>query len=246
MLSRVAPGSPLRSVLADGLEPVFYGIQAVRTGVGEIVLGFFRGPFLLEENRRLRALVETARAHEETHRELAQENDRLRALLDFKRPSPWPLVPAEVIGHELRLWSRTLLLNKGTRQGVESGMAVVTPAGLVGRVAEAAGDTSRVILVTDPHFRAAALLSQGRVSGLAAGTASGECLLTYLPLDAPIQAGEPVLTGGGRSFCPGGIPIGTVVSVAPDPSKLFLSARLRPAVNGAGAEEVLVVRTSGE
>ena len=215
-------------------------------GLEKVVIGFFRGPFLLEENQRLHQRLAAAQAHEETHRQLFQENARLRNLLDFKSRSAWRVIPAEVIGHELRLWSRTLVLNKGTNQEVYNGMAVITPTGLVGRVSEVGSSTSRVILVTDPHFRVSAALSQSRVSGLVTGNASGDCLLTYLPLDTELKKGEPVLTSGGRSFCPEGIWVGTVLSASPDSSKLFLSARIRPAVNGAAMEEVLLVRTAQE
>ncbi len=212
-----------------------------RTGFCRVLFGISRGPFLLEQNQILRNQLATALAHEETHRQLSMENGRLRALLDFKAKSSWRMVPAEVIGREMSLWSRTLLLNRGTRDGIENGMAVITPVGLVGQISEAGGSASRVVLMTDPHFRVAGTLARTRTFGLITGNASGECLLTYLPLNADLKSGEPVLTTGGRSFCPEGIPVGTVQAVNEDSSRLFLSARIQPAVNLSALDEVLIV-----
>ena len=121
-------------------------------------------------------------------------------------------------------------------------MAAITPVGLVGRVSEVGTAASRVILVTDSHFRVAATLASSRISGLVTGTSSGECLLTYLPLDAQIKEGEKVLTSGGRSFCPGEILIGVVGKPQVDSSKMFLVARVRPAVQGGSLEEILIVQ----
>lgn len=239
-------GSSLRMFFMDRLRPGFEGFQAARVGLGRLILGFLSGPFLLEQNQTLRNQLAAALAHEETHRELSEENSRLRALIGFKKRSPWAVIPAEVIGRDLGLWSRTLLLDKGTRDGVRNGMAVTTPVGLIGRISEVGGASSRVILVTDPHFRVSATLASSRISGLAAGTASGECLLAYLPVNAELKEGEKVMTSGGRSFCPEGIWIGSVGKPQPDSSKLFLFSRIRPAVQAGAVEEVLILKHGGE
>ena len=232
--------------LAGWLKPAFQGIQSTQIGMRDLLLGVVRGPILLEENRILRAQLQTLQAHEQTHRDLFEENKRLRALLGMKSASSWKWFPAEVVGREQGLWSRTLLPDRGAREGIKAGMAVVTPEGLVGRVSEAGPAVSRVILVTDPHFRVEAVMSPSRVSGLVAGNTSGDCLLTYVPKETQIKAGEGVLTAGGKSFCPEGVAIGVIRSVSKDPSELFQVARIRPAVDLSAVDEVLVLRSREE
>lgn len=223
------------------LKPAYQGLQIARSGIRSFLLGFLRGPFLEEENRALGRELEALRAHEETHRQLSEENTRLRGLSEFRAKVPWRMIPAEVIGRDLSLWSRTLLLDKGARDGVRMGQAIITPVGLVGRINEVGRSSSRGILITDPHFRVAAFTSVNRVSGLVLGTASGECLLTYLPLEVPVPSQESVLTSGGKSFCPDGIPVGAIRAVNEDSSHLYRTARIRPAVDLGSVEEVLVV-----
>lgn len=239
-------GHTLRMVLTDRLQPALEGFQAARTGFHRLLFGLLNGPFLFEENRMLRDRLAASFAHEETHRELFEENARLRTLVQFKKSIPWAAIPAEVIGRDFTLWSKTLLLDKGSRDGVAGGMAVVTPAGLVGRIGEVGERSSRVVLLADSRFRVTATLSSSRISGLAAGTPSGDCLLTYLPVSAEVKEGEKLLTSGGRSFCPGGILIGSVGRPEADESRLFLAARIRPAVQAGAVEEVLILKHDGE
>ncbi len=228
-------------VLDGAFKPAWEGIQAARFGLQHFLLGILEGPFLLEENGALRSQLKTAAAHEETHRQLFEENARLRSLLEFKDQAPWKLIPAQVMGREFGLLSRTLLLNKGERDRIRVGEAVITPVGLAGRISEVGPSSSRMILITDPHFRVAATVSHSRISGLMVGTTSGDCILTYLPKGAELKVGETVLTSGGRSFCPARIPVGTIREVRDNSSELFRLAPLRPAVDGSAIDEVLVV-----
>lgn len=234
-------GQSFRAAVGDGLAPSFEILRAGRLGVGRLLSAGLEWMSVYEENRILRAQMETFRAHEETHRELYQENRRLRRLLEFQGRAEWRTTSAEVIGREVGPWSRNLLVDKGKREGVREGMAVITPTGLVGRVSDAGLSSSRVVLMTDPHFRVTGTLAKTRISGLVTGGGNGELTFTYLPLDLEIQRGEAVLTAGGRSFCPEGISVGIVRKIEVDRSQLFRSARLEPAVNSGTVEEVLIV-----
>ncbi|MCM8812032.1 MAG: rod shape-determining protein MreC [Candidatus Omnitrophica bacterium] len=235
-------GSGTRLGLAAVLKPALEGVRSFQVGFEHFVLGIFQWPFLQEENRFLRLQVMTLSAHEETHRGLFEENERLRALLDLKRNSRWELVPAEVIGREFGSWSRTLLIDRGQRHGLKNGMAVIAPSGLVGRLSEVGKEVSRVMLLNDPHFRVSAVASQSRDMGLVIATSSGDSLLTYIPLGVVLKEGDKVLSSGGVSFCPADIAIGSISVVVEDASRLFQTARLKPAVDLGSVEEVLVVK----
>ena len=127
-------GGSLRGTFLGWTRPLFETVRVVRegfSGIGTGVLDIFS---LEEENRILRSRLEALLAHEETHRELFRENARLRELLEFRAKAGWKVMPAEVIGRELGPWSRGLLLDKGSEQGIHPGMAVITSVGLIGRI----------------------------------------------------------------------------------------------------------------
>lgn len=234
-------GHSFRTTVNDLLTPPLEVLNAGRRGIDHFGSAVLEWMTVYEENRLLRAQRETLRAHEEIHRELSQENLRLRRLLKFREDSPWRTLAAEVVGREMGPWSRNLLVNKGERDGVREGMAVVTPVGLVGRVGEVGAASCRVVLMTDPHFRVSATLRTSRISGLVSGGGAGELTLTYLPLDLQVQPGEAVLAAGGKSFCPEDVPVGVVRKVRLDRSQMFQTAQLEPAVNPGAIEEVLIV-----
>lgn len=239
-------GAALRMTFTGWMEPGLRIVHAAQKGVHQLFTGLFRGVRLAEENRRFKQDLAALLAHEETHRQLFEQNARFRELLEFKAQAPWTLIPAEIIGRELGPWSRTLLLDKGARAGIRSGMAVMTPVGLVGRVSEVGSTTSRVRLINDFHFRVPGTVSKTQVAGLVKGGSPGECVLTYLPPGSEVPPGTLVVTTGGKSFSPKGIPVGTVKKIEPDPSQLYWTATLQPAVNVNALEEVLVVVEAGE
>ncbi len=239
-------GGTVRLAFVQGVKPVFELVQALQTGVRFFFVGLLKGPILQEENLSLRKEIQTLQAHEETHRQLSEENARLRSLLGFKGSVPWKCVPAQVIGRQRDLWSRMFLLDQGTVVGIRPGMPVLTPVGLVGRIADVGDSSSRAFFLNDPHFRISAMIAETRVCGLVIGTSSGDCLLTYVPLDATLKPGQRIVTSGGKSFCPGEVPIGSIQSVIQDSGSLFQSARIRPAVPLAGAEQVLIVAVPSE
>jgi len=237
-------GSGIRMSVTESFMPLLKAAQAARSGIVTLFLGLVKAPYLEEENRLLREQVGTLLAHEETHQQLFQENARLRNLVGFQAKAPWQILPAQVIGREYSLWSRTLLLDKGREAGVRVGQAVIASVGLVGRISDAGRKVSRAILLTDPHFRVAATTAESRISGLVTGTSSGECLLTFLPLSAESKPGEMVVSSGGRSFCPEGVSIGRLESLKNDPSGMFRMGSLRLAVDASAAEDLFVVLSS--
>lgn len=239
-------GASARDTFIGWVRPVFEGVGIAKEGFGFLGGGVLEIFSLAEENKILRARLEALSAHEETHRELYRENARLRKLLEFRAKAGWNVRAAEVIGRELGPWSRGLLLDKGTKQGVRQGMAVITSVGLVGRIAEAGPNSSRVALLTDPHFRVMGRLPETGVSGLVTGGPTGECLITYLPLDEQFKEGQAVLTAGGKSFSPEGIPIGVVRRVWKDSSEMYQTASIMPAVHLGAIDEVLVVSWHSE
>lgn len=137
-------------------------------------------------------------------------------------------------------------MDQGVEAGIRPGMPILAPGGLVGRTTEVGSFSSRGILLNDPHFRISALVSETGTAGLLIGTSSGDCLLTYIPRESVVQPGQSVVTAGGKSFCPAGVPVGSIQCVINDPSALFQSAKIRPRVSLAALEDLLVVTHPSE
>jgi len=197
--------------------------------------GFHR---LRAERDELRAQVAALTQQVTDAQEAAKESRRLHELLELRSASVPSLTVARVIGRSPWPWAQAIVLDRGRQDGVAIDAPVVVPAGLVGRVAEADERTSRALLLTDPNFRAGVILERSRQEGLLTGTPTGECLVTYLPLEADVQPGDLVLTAGISPIFPRGVRVGQIVSVKEDPSRSYRIARLRPAAALSSLEEV--------
>jgi rod shape-determining protein MreC len=140
-----------------------------------------------------------------------------------------------------------IYIDRGTRDGIEAGMAVITPDGIVGKVSRADRSTSQVLLISDPLSGAGVLLERLRLNGILKGTQSGHPEVMNVMADEKIEIGDKLITTGGDRVYPKGLPVGTVISVSPDKDRdPFLAIRVKPAVNLSQLEEVLVVTQLSE
>lgn len=179
-----------------------------------------------------------------TFDELARENERLKKLLDFKRSTPVKSIAAHVIAWNLSPWRKTVVLDKGSRQGLKKDMTVVVERGLVGRMMEVGPTTARVILLIDPDARVSAITEQSRAQGIVSGDGSPFLSMNYLDLDAGVAVGEKVLTSGIGGLFPKGLGIGKIESIAKSADGLHLVARIGPWVPFSKLEEVLCLEFS--
>jgi len=192
------------------------------------------------ENRLLRLQVAGLRSENEQVEEIRLENERLRRLLAFRESADLSAIPAEIIGEDSSGWSRTVLLNKGTDDGIVLGAPVVVTEGVVGRVVRAGAGEARVLLVTDPSSSVGALVQRSRSRGVVRGN-SDDLHFEFVLRDDDIVVGDRIVTSGmGMSF-PKGLLLGKAEIVYQERFGMFQTIEMKPAVDFSRLEEVLVL-----
>jgi rod shape-determining protein MreC len=147
--------------------------------------------------------------------ELIEENQRLRKLLGLAKDLSRPYIAAEVIAIGGSNWFHTLVINKGSQDGIREGAPVLCHEGLVGRVWEVRSHHSIVLLLTDRHSAVGVTLTEHEgVYGIVKGTGKRWCELIHLSKHVVPKKGEVLLTSGLGGVFPKGIPVGEVVSVS--------------------------------
>lgn len=225
--------NPVQKTFKPGLS--FIGL--LKRQIGGIIF-YHRNMVKAEE---LGAQVEVLRGKLFDLRELYQENSRLEKLLNFKQKSPLRFIPARVIARSPESWSSSAIIDKGKYNGLKNGMVVVNQRGLIGRIAECADNVSKILLINDPSQGISSIVQRSRQEGLINGTLGGNLIMRYLPLDAQITAGDIIVTSELSLIYPKGLLIGRVINVGRDFSGLNLYATVKPAVELANIEEVLVI-----
>jgi rod shape-determining protein MreC len=141
----------------------------------------------------------------------------------------------------------TLVISRGSRDGVKLNSVVVAPAGVVGHVYDVGLTTSAVLLLTDSYSAVGAMVQrpQSRAIGVCKGSREPLVSMLYLARDADVKVGDIIVTsgrGGDRGIYPSGLPIGTVVEVQNDASGSTRHVSVKPAVDASKLEEVYVLR----
>lgn len=194
------------------------------------------------ENQQLRAQNRELLDRRRSFADLEREVSELRALLELREEFQLTVAAARVIAVSPSNFEWTISIDVGERDGVERGMAVISPAGLVGRVLQTTATASRVLLVIDPNFSVAARSVSS--SGIGVLDGRGSEPLRFSPLDARVVLAEDdelVTATFAGSAIPAGIPIGLVVARDETGSRLSSSYVVRPFVDVTTLDHVLVV-----
>lgn len=194
-----------------------------------------------EENEILREIIEELRRDRIQLLEAQQENERLRSLLAFRERMEQPLLPARVVAWDGSGWFQTLVLDRGSNDGVSEGMAVVAVPGVVGQIMECSAHFSRVLLITDPNSSVAAIVQNSRSPGIVEGDGRDRCVLKYLPPSEKVHEGDVLVSSGLDRIYPKGIPIGTISRIRREESRMFQDIKVTPFVDFRKLEEVMVL-----
>jgi len=194
-----------------------------------------------QENDRLKADIKQLNSALVTASEAIQENDRLVRLLDLRKTVKEPTVTASVIGEDVTPWFRTLTIDRGSADGILEGMPVLAADGIVGQTIKVATNSSRVLLLTDHASSISAMIQRSRARGVAKGRGDNLCSLEFTMRGEDVQVGDQVISSGIGGVFAKGLPIGEVTMVKKGEYGIFQTVTIRPYVNSAHLEELLVV-----
>ena len=144
---------------------------------------------------------------------LQKDNDRLREILNLQESPNKNNISAAVISRKTGSWWRQIILNKGSKDGVEIGSIVTGPGGLLGRVKNTSSFTSSVLLLTSPESKVAVWVDRIQINGLLVGSGDDYPTLILYSKDADIKVGDFVSSSPASTLLPPNIPIGIVLSI---------------------------------
>jgi rod shape-determining protein MreC len=197
-----------------------------------------------EENQGLKQRLAAMEIQLQEQRALASRTTKLQELLELQQSAELPTVAAEVIGGNPNAMAgiREITIGRGTADGVQAGMAVMAPHGIVGRViGQPAARAARVQLLIDRYAAAGALTERTRAGGMVVGAERQPPLAMELVSNLQdVKPGDLIVTSGIDGIYPKGFAIGWVETVERTKG-LYLSIAVKPAVDFSSLEEVLVV-----
>ena len=149
-------------------------------------------------------------------KQLEVDNKRLREILSLQRSSDSDTISATVISRKTGSWWRQIILNKGSKDGVEIGSSVIGPGGLLGRVINTSFFTSTVRLLTSPESKVGVWVERIQTQGLLVGSGNDYPKLIFYSRDVDIKVGDFILSSPASTLLPPNIPIGIIHSIDED------------------------------
>ena len=214
-------------------------VEAVRGGSS----GFFHDYIRLHdadaENRRLREENGKLKMDNIFLRNELSEADRVKALQMFQAETQSKTIAARVFGVGAAASAKMVYLDRGSVSGVERGMAVVTPDGIVGKIIAVYPTASQALLVTDPDFAAGVISQKNQARGDIKGTGKDYCIVDYVPSSEKVEVGEWFYTSGDDRIFPRGFPAGVVKQVRD--AQPFKEIIVEPSGPHSGLEDVLII-----
>lgn len=236
--ARVDAISTAVQTLVDGPSSV---LRHGADNVDEFWTGITHASSLTEENRRLKALLQSASLYDERVSALLAKNDRLRKMVELPSIGNRKRIAADVIAyypHENRL-----RISVGKRNGVTPMMPVVNQDGLIGVVQSVEEGRCQVTLITSPTLTVGAVAQRDPPQpGLLRGQTPTRMLLEFVDTQSPLEVGDKVVTSGHSETIPGGIPIGRIIQIENDADFGSRRAQVFPNVKVGELKEVFVLK----
>ena len=200
---------------------------------------------LAADNETLRQQLLVSNARVNRLEAVQLENQRLRGLLQGTRGLQLSVQLASLVDIDLDPFRHRIVIDTGSNGGVADGLAVIDGSGVVGQVVDTTPLNATVMLISDPSHAVPVQIVRSGLRTIAYGTGRiDKLLLPNIPLSAEVRVGDQLITSGLGGTFPAGFPVGTIETLNPDATRLFVVAEARPSAALDRSGEVLLVRDS--
>ncbi|WP_020648979.1 rod shape-determining protein MreC [Solimonas variicoloris] len=236
---------PARAWTAYALTPVIW-LAAVPARLVNLARGIDTRNSLEQENETLKAQQFVLSAQLSKMEALEAENRRLRELLASSAQLPDQVLVAEIVAVNQDPYRHQITLNRGSRDGIYIGQALVDAHGVMGQVVDVAPNSCKALLVTDPDHGMPVEINRTGLQTIAVGLGDERGLrLPFLPSNADIKNGDLLVSSSLGGRFPAGYPVGIVYDVKPVAGEHFMEAYAYPAAKLNQGRQALLVWNRG-
>jgi len=232
----------LEKVTFGAFSELQRGLSGGLSGVRNAWSGYIGLRYVKAENDELKRQLAASQIALQEQRALADRTRGLEKLLGMREQLPMATLAAQVIGGAATPDFRTVTLDKGTRDGLRVDMAIIAPAGVVGRLVVPSIRSAQVQLLVDRNAAAGAIVVRSRAQGVVVGGGDDKLTMEYVSEVSDIVVGDVVVTSGIDGIYPKGFVIGRVEHVVKN-GTAYKRITVKPSVDFSALEEVLVVTT---
>jgi rod shape-determining protein MreC len=234
-------GGFFRKIILEAAAPAQNALSLSIKGISNAWQRYILLVGIKEENKNLNRKIGELEAELILYKEGYLEALRLSKLLALKNDYSHQLISALVIAREQASLSKTVLINKGSVDGLKIGMPVIAPPGLIGRLIDVSWHVSKVLLLIDENSNVDATLQRTRLQGIFRGAGFQGGILKYIIKNQDVKEGDTIVSSGMGGVFPKGFLIGKVSRVEKQDNDLFFKIKVTPFADFSQLEEVLII-----
>ena len=231
------------SYMAGLVQSALFGLTDNVTGTTKLYLNLID---IKKENLELKKSNNELSVLNAAMKDLQIENTRLSQLLGFKQKSKMNLIPAQVIARDLLPDHAAITINKGSNDGLKTGMAVLNTEGVVGHIFKPQLTSAHVLLITDRYSVVDTVAQRTRSRGLVEGKDRKTCILNYIDNYEDLKVGDLMVTSSLDRIFPKGFPVARIEAIKKESFAVSPHIELKPVVNADRVEEVFVILDTGD
>ncbi len=233
---------PLRTVLNVIAYPLEYMVDLPYRITNSTKEFFTQHQTLSTDNRELRTLVGVYAARDQKYFSIARENERLRLQLGATQAVREKFTLAEILSVSSNPFSRTVVINKGTNEGIFIGQVALAGSNIYGQVESVTPDSAMIIQLTDVRHDIHVRNSRTGLGALASGTGKFNLLeLKHVEASMDIQTGDVFVSSGLGQLFPPDFPVAEVSSVAYNPGDSFMRVKAKSLADFTKTRELLMI-----
>lgn len=233
--------SPIKNYTFTIFSPITSGFYQSTLSTKSFFHSLFSIDHLLNENNQLKIQLIDLKSDNIKSKEIQHENDVLKEELKFVQSTKLQLISANIIAKSPSGYVDSVVINKGSKDGIKEDRAVVSQGFLIGRTKNVAKNTAEVVLITSNSSKIPGFLQDSRGTGLIQGGLKG-LIIDDIQLDINPKKNEAVLSSDIGNILPRGIPIGHIKDINTSQTDISHSATIDSPISFSHLEMVFVTK----
>jgi rod shape-determining protein MreC len=234
-----------QAVVIEVVAPVQRVVSVPATSVRDVINNYVDLVYVADENERLKARVAELEEINLQYREALVASGHLDRIAAMREDFEVPMLPARVVGLDISLWFRSVVVDRGEEHGIAAGNPIVTNNGVAGLVTAASRRAAKAMLLLDRQSAVDGVVQRSRTRGVVRGTGTDSLEFEFVARDGDVQDGDVIITSGLDAIYPKGLRIGQVREIRERGGDLIQTAVLTPAVDFERLEQVFVMFYQG-
>ena len=234
----------IRSMALYMVEPVYHLVEWPARAARNVFGQFQSRRSLRQDNEALKQQLLSQQGALQRFATLVEENRRLRSLIEGSEGQSFEFQYAELVGVDLDPFSHKVVVNRGALNGVQRGQAVIDGAGVMGQVEDIRPHFSTIRLISDPNHALPVQINRTGLRTVAFGSGeTGMLRMPGIPRQADVREGDLVVTSGLGNRFPGGYPVAVISRINRQEGQTFVLVEAMPLAALDRGKEVLLIRT---